>query len=243
MGMPITVELVDAGAAEANIKKIFAYFTYIDETFSPYKEESELMRINRGELAQADWSDDMKTVFALAEETKNKTNGYFDIRTSSGAYDPSGLVKGWSIYRAAQLLERDGFQNFYIEAGGDVQVQGKNGKGAAWSVGIRNPFQHDEIVKVLYLRDEGVATSGTYLRGQHIYDPHHYEEPVTEIVSLTVLGPNVYEADRFATAAFAMRRKGIDFIERLQGFEGYLIDGHGIATMTSGLGRYLKTYA
>ncbi len=59
------------------------------------------------------------------------------------------------------------------------------------------------------------------------------------MVSLTVIGPNVYEADRFATAAFAMGKNGIAFIEQLQGFEGYQIDGAGIATMTSGFAQVI----
>ena len=80
MGMPITVEIVDATATNDILSEIFGYFSYIDETFSTYKSNSEIMRINRGELAEADWSDDMKTIFAMADETKQKTNGYFDIK-------------------------------------------------------------------------------------------------------------------------------------------------------------------
>jgi thiamine biosynthesis lipoprotein len=52
-----------------------------------------------------------------------------------------------------------------------------------------------------------------------------------------VIGPNVYDADRFATAAFAMGRNGIEFIEKLAGFEGYLIDQERQATYTSGFER------
>jgi len=80
----------------------------------------------------------------------------------------------------------------------------------------------------------GVATSGTYIRGQHIYNPYRPEEKIEDIVSITVVGPDIYEADRFATAAFAMGRGGIMFIEELKDFEGYAVDAAGIATMTSG---------
>jgi thiamine biosynthesis lipoprotein len=62
---------------------------------------------------------------------------------------------------------------------------------------------------------------------------------VTDVLSLTVIGPNIYEADRFATAAFAMGEEGIRFIERLEGFEGYMIDRRGQATFTSGFTRYI----
>ena len=86
----------------------------------------------------------------------------------------------------------------------------------------------------------GVATSGSYLRGAHIYNPHAPNAAVSDVVSLTVIGPNILEADRFATAAFAMGEAGIAFIERMDGLEGYQIDARGMAQMTSGLGRYLS---
>jgi len=47
--------------------------------------------------------------------------------------------------------------------------------------------------------------------------------PAWEIASISVIGPNVYEADRFATAAFAMGEKGIEFIEKQKKLEGYMI--------------------
>src|SRR5579871_1456007 len=59
----------------------------------------------------------------------------------------------------------------YVDAGGDVQVMGKNAQGDNWRVGIRNPFNAQQIVKTLALTDCGIATSGTYIRGDHIYNP------------------------------------------------------------------------
>jgi thiamine biosynthesis lipoprotein len=182
----------------------------------------------------------MKTVLALCEETKKQTNGYFDI-SKDGKLDPSGLVKGWAIYNAAEMLKSVGFKNYYVEAGGDVQVSGKNEQGQAWQVGIKNPFNQKEIVKVVRLnQDEGIATSGSYIRGQHIYNPKNPADELADIVSLTVIGSNVYEADRFATPAFAMGKEGIYFLEQLPGLEAYTIDKNGMATMTSNLEKYIK---
>lgn len=62
---------------------------------------------------------------------------------------------------------------------------------------------------------------------------------MAEVMGITVIGPDIYEADRFATAAFAMGRDGIVFIEKLEGFEGYLIDKDKCATYTSGFERYV----
>jgi len=238
MGMPITVEIVDPAATAAALDRVFDYFNYVDRKFSMYKDDSEISAINRRELSVAAASADMRAVFALAEQTRQETDGYFDIERG-GRYDPSGLVKGWAIFHAAEILSADGFENFYVDAGGDIQAVGHNSRGQDWRVGIRSPFNSTEIVKVLAVSNRGVATSGTYVRGQHIYRPQAEAPLETDIVSLTVVGPDIYEADRFATAAFAMGAAGIEFIEGLDGFEGYMIDRHGQATLTSGLGRYV----
>lgn len=237
MGMPITIELVDAGRHEA-MEAAFAELTAADERFSTYKEGSEISRINRGEVPEGAWSPEMREVLALAEATRRETHGYFDIHTPSGALDPSGIVKGWAIKRAAAALRRAGVRDFYVNAGGDIASAGANSGGTPWSVGIENPLNRSEVVKVIYPRGKGVATSGTAARGQHIWDPHRPGEPITGIASITVVGPDVLEADRFATAAFAMGTEGIAFIEGLPGFEGYAISTEGRATLTSGFAAY-----
>jgi FAD:protein FMN transferase len=239
MGMTITVEIADSFAKESEIDMVFAYFESVEKRFSVFKDDSEITLINKGKINQSQYSEYMKTVFALSEKTKIETNGYFDIVTPDGKYNPSGIVKGWAIYNASLLLLEKGFKNFYIEAGGDIQACGINGQGTKWSVGIQNPFDPSQTVKVILLKDMGIATSGTYRRGQHIYDPYNEGKPLTEIVCITVIGPNVYEADRFATAAFAMGVQGINFIENLKGFEGYMINKDGMATQTSDFVRYL----
>jgi thiamine biosynthesis lipoprotein len=244
MGMTVTVEIADHAADPGALAKAFSYFDYIDRTFSTYKEDSEISKINRGLLAEGAYSDDMRTVLRLAEMTKLETDGYFDIRNLEGRLDPSGIVKGWAIWNAAKLLEGEGLRNFYIDAGGDVQANGKNTAGEPWRVGIRNPFKPEaEVIKILSLEGKGIATSGTYARGSHIYDPIAHAAASNEIVSLTVIGPNVYEADRFATAAFAMGRAGITFIEERPELEGYMVDKAGVATMTSGFDNYVIRYA
>lgn len=238
MGMTITVEVLDLSVSQKDITEVFEYFEYVDSIFSTYKESSEISKINAGTLQKKEYSKDMKEILKLSEETKVRTDGYFDIE-QDGKIDPSGMVKGWAIFNSAKILEKKGFENYFVDAGGDIQARGKNKEGKNWRVGIKNPFNIKEIIKVVQLEDCGMATSGTYLRGQHIYNPRLPESLIDDIVSLTVIGPNVYEADRFATAAFAMGKKGILFIENLAGFEGYMIDAKAVATYTSGFTHFV----
>ena len=233
MGMPITVEIVgdDAGATLA---AVFSYFRDVDAQFSPYRPDSEVSAMNRGEIAPDRVSPEMKEVLSLSLLTRHETRGYFDVRRPDGRFDPSGLVKGWAIRNAARRVEAEEIADYFIEAGGDVQCRGVNADGEPWRVGVRHPFDAGKIVKVIAPGDRGVATSGNYVRGAHIYDPATGQQASDEVASLTVIGPDVYEADRFATAAYAMGRDGIQFIEAAYGLEGYAIDRDGNAIMTSG---------
>ncbi len=238
MGMPVTLEVAEQHRSERDLDAVFAYFEAVDEIFSTYKPTSEISRINAHTLSLEDACEDMRDIFQLAEQTRMETHGYFNI-ARNGFYDPSGIVKGWAIQNAASLLWMKGFSNFYVDAGGDIQTYGLSPEGGTWRVGIRNPFNVHEIVKVLAVTNQAVATSGTSIRGQHIYNPNQPEQTLDACVSLTVIGPNILDADRYATAAFAMGTMGIEFIEALDGFEGYQIDATGRATLTSGIKEYV----
>lgn len=236
MGMPITIHIHDDAVSPEVFADVYDWFGTVDERFSTYRSDSEVSRINAG-LPMIAWSDEMKAVLELCDQTKQQARGYFDVY-HEGRLDPSGLVKGWAIERAASRLLERGHAHFYIDAGGDIQAHGRT-EGGPWRVGIRNPFYREEIVKVLQVQEAGVATSGAYIRGEHIYNPHLPGTPPHGVASITVVGPNVYDADRFATAAYAMGPAGIHFIESLDGLEAYMIDMHGVATMTSHFGGYV----
>ncbi len=238
MGMPITVDVRDNKPSLALLNEVFGYFAEVDDRFSTYKPDSEISRINAGVLAKTRASKAMQQVLKLCEQTKQATGGFFDIE-HDGKLDPSGLVKGWAIEQAGRLLRRRGHRHYYIEAGGDITASTPSGH-KPWSIGIRHPANRNEIVKTIQLNQGGVATSGTYIRGQHVYNPHLPGQALTDVVSLTVIAANVYDADRYATAAFAMGTHGIRYIEQLPGFEGYQIGAGGVAVMTSGFEKYVS---
>lgn len=237
MGMPTTITIVEKKAkAEEIIEKVFSYFIYLDSIFSTYKPESEISKINKKILLLANASPIVREVLHLCEQTRKETNGYFDIKTEKGI-DPSGIVKGYAIHQGAEILRKNGFKNFYVEIAGDIEVNGEN-NGKKWRVGIENPFNRKELIKVLALENMGIATSGNYIRGKHIYDPVN-KKKADAIISISVIGPNAFEADRFATAAFAMGIKGIEFIEKLNGFEGYMVTKEKKAFLTEGFEKFV----
>lgn len=239
MGMPVTVCIADPSASETDIDAIEELFDAVDARFSTYRPDSEVSRLNAGELEADQVSLELADILAQCEVTKITTGGFFDIERN-GAIDPSGLVKGWAIQRGSALLSSRGLRNHLVDAGGDVQVRGLNADGLPWRVGIRNPFDRTQIIKVLSVYDGGVATSGTAIRGEHIYDPFSADSLSTDLVSLTVVGATVYDADRMATAAFAMGRDGIEFIRRQPGLECYAVFRDATAQYTMGFDDYVR---
>jgi len=240
MGMPITIEVVhdDSAAALRAMGGAFDWFRSVDRTFSTYKDDSEISRMNRGELPRAAASLTVREVLRACEQMRERTNGFFDMRRPDGLLDPSGYVKGWSIEQAAVRLAGAGMRNYCVEAGGDLQTAGVNADGGPWRVGVRNPLAPDEMVKVLYVSDAAVATSGTYERGEHIYDPHT-GRPAAHLASVTVVGPGIAWVDVAATAAFAMGTGAAAWLAQQYGLEAYVIGHDGQATFTDGLKRYL----
>lgn len=237
MTMPITVQVVGA-QDRVLLDEAFALFSDIERRFSFFSDDSEVSAFNRSKAPQ---SPELREIMAIAEKTKRESGGYFDIVRADGRTNPSGITKGWAVLRVADFLRSRRAGDFLVDAGGDVQTAGNNPAGSPWRVGIRSPFDASQVVKVLEPRGCGVATSGDYVRGAHIYDPVSGYRVPQGVASITVVGADVLEADRFATAAFAMGRRGADFIERTPGVECYMIDKDGIATMTSGFDRYVAT--
>jgi thiamine biosynthesis lipoprotein len=223
MGMPIVLEVRDEEIGEATLDEVFDWFRRVDATFSTYRAESEISRLNRRELSVEELSDDVREVLARCEELREETGGYFDARAPiPGGIDPSGLVKGWSVDRAVGILEAAGARHFSINAGGDVRVHGQPAAGHGWRVGIQHPTLKDKIAAVVVAEDLAVATSGAYERGDHVLDPHTGRPPAG-VLSVTVVGRELATADAYATAAYAMGTAGAVWTARLHGYEAMTI--------------------
>lgn len=230
--MGVVCDVRDPAAEEAAVDRVFDWLRLVDETFSTYKPESEISRIDGGELAVDDAHPDVRAVLARCEELRLETGGFFDAR-ARGALDPSGFVKGWAVDRAAAILEEAGARSFALYAGGDIVVRGNPEPGEPWHVGIRHPLHAGRIAAVVETSDLAVATSGAYARGEHVLDPHSGKPPVG-LLSVTVTGPVLATADAYATAAFAMGKRGPAWTARLEGYEAMTITGDGRVLSTPG---------
>lgn len=245
MGTAIVIEVrdqgVDDGLFEDAIAAAFAHFRDIDARFSTYKADSEVSRLNRGELREQSCSAEMRAVLAMCEEARVASDGYFDIRRhrTDDTLDPSGLVKGWSVEGAARILESAGAVNYQINAAGDVLVRGNPEPGMPWRIGIRNPWDAHTIVAVVSADDLAIATSGAYERGDHVIVPHTGRPP-DGIASMTVVGPSLTWADTWATAAYAMGIRGVEWVAReVDGYEACAISTDRQLVMTAGFEHFM----
>lgn len=218
MGFPVSLRVDDEDVPESAADAVFAWLREVDARFSPFKEDSEVSRYDRGELSADGLSADLREILDLCEHYRVATGGAFDVRLPGRRLDPCAVVKGWSVQRAAEVLTAAGATRFVVNAGGDVVAAG-----GPWRVGVRHPEHADKLCTVLSLDGGAVATSARYERGDHIVDGRT-GRAATGLLSLTVVAPTLTEADSVATAAFAMGPEGVDWAASLAGCEVFAVD-------------------
>jgi len=200
MGTVVSLDL-RGPVAEDDLRTALALLHRADEVFSTYRPDSAVSRLDRGELTVAQCPAEVAEVLEACERARVRTRGWFDARAAD-ALDPSGLVKGWALQRASDLLVERGCTVHSINGGGDVLSRGRPVE-RAWRTGVADPRRAGRLLAVVEGGDLAVATSGTAERGAHVLDPHT-GRPVTELLSVTVVAPSLVDADVSATAALAM---------------------------------------
>ncbi len=144
-----------------------------------------------------------------------------DVSLSLGA-----IAKGYGVDASARILEDGGFENWFVELGGEVFVKGHNPAGVPWKIGIQFPDidpLNDRLQGILHISNGAVATSGDYrnyreVNGSihsHILDPRTGYAALSETASVTVYAPNCTDADAMSTSLFVMDAdEGIEWIEK-----------------------------
>lgn len=218
MGTVISIDL-RAGSADG-VEPALAWLHEVDARFSTYRSDSEIRRLERGELALADAAPDTRWVLARCAALYVETGGFFDVR-ATGRLDPSALVKGWAAQRAADILSAGGLTDFCLSAGGDVITRGDALPERGWRVGIQHPHDRLAVAARVEAGDLAIATSGAYERGPHIRALRATSP--SGVLSVTVTGPDLGLADAYSTTAFAMGPEGPAWTLGLAGYEAMTI--------------------
>jgi thiamine biosynthesis lipoprotein len=144
-----------------------------------------------------------------------------DVSLALGA-----IAKGYGVDAIARILTDRGFENWFVEIGGEVIVQGYNPDGVPWKIGIQCPGTDpldDQLQGILHISTGAVATSGDYrnymeVNGSiysHILDPRTGSAALSDTASVTVYTPSCTDADAMATSLFVMGAdEGIEWIEK-----------------------------
>jgi len=206
MGTTVSIDVRDEDVDRPALVAAVEVLHDIDARFSTYRHDSDISRLDRGDLALDDASADVREVLDACARLKAESGGAFDAYRA-GQLDPSGYVKGWAADRAADSLRAAGARNFALNLGGDIVCSGERGGGEPWRIGIRHPDDPARMMLVLGVRDGAVATSGLYERGAHVTDARD-GGAADAWRSLTIMASDLTTADSLATAALARGTDG-----------------------------------
>ncbi|MCC7032548.1 MAG: FAD:protein FMN transferase [Acidobacteria bacterium] len=159
-----------------------------------------------------------------------------------------GIGKGYAIDRASALLHERGFQDFLIQAGGDLYAAGRRGD-RAWRVGLADPRgASGESFATIELENETFSTSGDYerfferdgVRYHHLLDPDT-GQPARLCRSVTVLAKSALQADWLSTGVFILGPdEGLALVERLPDVEAVVVTAANEVKVSSGLRQRLR---
>jgi thiamine biosynthesis lipoprotein len=145
-----------------------------------------------------------------------------------------GIAKGYAVDAAAAVLRREGLAAFYVQAGGDLFVQGKKPDGSPFRVGVRDPRGRDQndFFAMLEVVDHAFSTAGDYERGfvqgkrryHHIIDPRT-GFPATASRSVTIWAKDAFTADAVDDAVFILGpEKGLALVESIEDAGAVIVD-------------------
>jgi thiamine biosynthesis lipoprotein len=225
MGTVFSFDVRSPGVDHRVLESVIDWLHWVDATFSTYQPDSEVNRLDRNEIALGGCAPEVGEILERCAELEDETGGYFSVRVD-GSLDPSGLVKGWAIQRASEMLRAGGSANHCVNGGGDVQCVGSPDPESLWRIGIAHPLRPSELIATVTGTALAVATSGRSERGDHIRDPHDRASPKV-LAAVSLIGRELSTTDAYATAAFAMGAGAPDWIESLDGYQGLVVFADG----------------
>ena len=214
MGMPIVVDVRDVDDAAA-LEPLFDWFRRVDRTFSTYIADSEISRLNRGELALEDAHPDVRGCSRAARSCASRRTATSTRAPRRDGLDPSGLVKGWSVDRAARSLDEP-VAELRDQRRRRHAAPGRRPPEPCWRVGIQHPLERDRSPPSSRRRPR--RRDLRRLRARRARPRPAHPPAAAGVLSVTITGPDLATADAYATAAFAMG-EGPAWTARLRGYE------------------------
>jgi len=142
--------------------------------------------------------------------------------------DLGGIGKGYAVDRAVDIFKKNKIQEAFVDAGGNIFCLDKYYS----PIGIKNPFNPDEITATVLLKNKAISTSANYercfsIRGKkygHLINPKTGVPADNGILSVSVISSSATIADILSTAVFILGlEEGMELIEKMGGVEGVII--------------------
>lgn len=230
MTMPFTLKFVMPQAQPLPTslplvkQQVATFLNQIDRDFSPFQVDSLVSKFQRRELLADELTPQFQEIYGIAVKAQTVTNGAFNPFYDN-KYDPTGLVKGWAIQRAFEqfiqpLITNNTVTGAALNGAGDIQMAVNATTDFRWHVAIENPNNTHQVVWQYEIANGAMATSGFSQHANHIQTAHNIS---TDLSQVTIVAPELIEADVLATAAIAMGA------EQLQQFrQQYFLTGIAI---------------
>lgn len=153
--------------------------------------------------------------------TVSLQDGYVIKKNPKTMLDCSAIAKGYGTDVVARFLKKKGVQNFMVEIGGEIVVNGNNEKLQPWRIGINKPTDDSlntsqAIQDVVSVSNIAMATSGNYRnfyykngkKYAHTIDPKTGYPVQHNILSATVFADDCAIADAYATSFMVLGLDG-----------------------------------
>ena len=157
---------------------------------------------------------------------------------SSVSIDVNAIAKGYTVDLIYDYLLQQGFENYYIDIGGEIRVRSTTIK-TGWPIGIAVPDLNylGKVMQVISLENNSIATSGNYANfidylnldndRTHIINPktgYPLEIKNGVVSSVSVIAPLCVDADALATILMILSKDdGLKLIESIKSVEAYII--------------------
>jgi FAD:protein FMN transferase len=140
-----------------------------------------------------------------------------------------GIAKGYAVEKAIETLKDRNISMALVDASGNMRALGKKPEGT-WNIALADPRDMNNYITIIPLDNNAVSTSDDYeryfddkLKYHHIINPETGYS-ATELISVTIVTNNAFDADALSTAVFVLgKEKGMELIESLPDVEGLII--------------------
>ncbi len=189
------------------------------------------------------WNIKERTVPPAKEEIESVLPliGYEEITLSPFSLggrqlDLGAVAKGYVADKLTDFFKKNDAEDVIIDLGGNVALVGE------FCVGIRSPFNPEELFAKITLKDKSAVTSGAYQRYfdyegkryHHILDPRTGECANSPLASVTVISPSSMQADALSTAIYILGEEGLSLCSNFADTDALLITEDGEVITTDG---------